>query len=465
MRKILSISIVLLIAFTGILSTNASADVGSAPVFSNAIPGANSTIASTTPRISVNYSDPDGIDLESINIFVDGRDVTLWEVTNVTMTSVEYTVVSVFALDPGNHTVVVTVVDTLGNQAVLEWKFIVDPNSDEGGGGTGMDVGSIIAGALVVIALFGAAALLYVFYLKIIRKYSWRKYFAQHPLHKHYLMSYGPIVGAIVFLLVAFIYISDGAISSPWAYEYVFIVAFTIGIAPYAIAARLERRMISRYEYAFSQFLFELADAIRGGIDPARAIVEFSKVETGVLKKHLAVAADGIRLGRPFEDMMMVITKKMNSALISRYASLIGEAAKLGGDISVVIHRAAKDMDDMIRIENERRRQISMQATTIYISFAVLMIVIYLLIDIYPSLGQLDIGLFGGSDLETDSSALAPRMSYELIKRRFFHLILINSIGAGCLIGVFSEGKLKYGLLHAIAMVLISTAFFSVMVF
>jgi flagellar protein FlaJ len=155
----------------------------------------------------------------------------------------------------------------------------------------------------------------------------------------------------------------------------------------------------------------------------------------------------------------------MNSGLISRYASLIGEASKLGGDISVVIHRAAKDMDDMIRIENERRRQISMQATTIYISFAVLLIVTYLLINMYPSIGSLDLGIIGGSGLQGQAASAAPRMSYELVIRRFFHLILINSICAGLLIGLFSEGQLKYGLLHAIVMVIASTVFFSVMVF
>ena len=139
----------------------------------------------------------------------------------------------------------------------------------------------------------------------------------------------------------------------------------------------------------------------------------------------------------------------------------------MGGDISVVIHRSAKDMDDMIRIEEERRRQISMQATTIYISFAVLIVIIYQLISIYPSLGHLNISIFGGGLLSSSQAAAtsAPQMSFDTLKIRFFHLVLINSVGAGCLIGIFADGKLKFGLLHAMVMVAASTVFFALLVF
>lgn len=464
MRRAILLAMVILLVLAPNLASGVSAD-SEGPVFYNERPGNNSTTASLNPILKVNYSDPDGLDLGSVRMDIDGMDVTEWDVTYVREYAVEHQIPSIFALAPGNHTVNVTASDSLGNEASHSWTFRVDPTYNEGGQGGQVDVASLIGGALAIIALLGLCLVLYIIYLKFIRKYSWRKYFSQHPVHKHYITFYGPIAGAIIFMLIAFMYIADGSFSSPWAYEYAFIIAFIIGALPFAIGARLERRMIARYEYAFSQFLFELADAIRGGMDPAKAIVEFSKVDTGVMRKQLTIAADGIRLGRPFEDMMLVMTKKMNSELISRYSSLIGEAAKLGGDISVVIHRSAKDMDDMIRIENERRRQISMQATTIYISFAVLIIVIYLLIDIYPSIGSLDMGVLGGGGLETAVSDVQPRMSFEMVKRRFFHLVLIISISSGVLIGLFSEGKLKYGLLHAIIMVAVSTAFFALMVF
>jgi hypothetical protein len=56
-------------------------------------------------------------------------------------------------------------------------------------------------------------------------------------------------------------------------------------------------------------------------------------------------------------------------------------------------------------------------------------------------------------------------MSFTTLKIRFFHLVLINSVGAGCLIGIFSDGKLKFGLLHAMVMVAASTVFFALLVF
>jgi Flp pilus assembly protein TadB len=241
-----------------------------------------------------------------------------------------------------------------------------------------------------------------------------------------------------------------------------------IALVPYAIDSQREKKRLNSYERAFSQFLFELADAIRGGIDPAKAVIEFASVDRSLMKKHLKVAADGIKLGRPFEEMLGVMVDPMKSKLIKRYASLIGESSKIGGDISVVIHRAAQDMDELIEIEEERRRQLMMQAATIYIAFGVLLIVVWQLTTIYPSLGTIDFSALGTAGLPTDgnqASSSPERMSLTTMEQRFFEVVLLVGISSGIIIGVLIYGQPKMGLIHALVMSLAAAVFFAIMVF
>jgi archaellum biogenesis protein FlaJ (TadC family) len=163
---------------------------------------------------------------------------------------------------------------------------------------------------------------------------------------------------------------------------------------------------------------------------------------------------------------MEVMVRSIKSDLVQRYAKLIGETSKVGGETSQVIHRTAKDMDDFLKINQERRRQLTSQVTTIYIAFAVLLIVLYQLISMFPSLGTIDISLLSATNPEAAGTGgnVASQMSFLTMKRRFFHLVIINSLGTGLIIGEFIEGKIKFGLIHSVIMVLASVLFFGILI-
>jgi flagellar protein FlaJ len=238
------------------------------------------------------------------------------------------------------------------------------------------------------------------------------------------------------------------------------VIVIFIAIAPYAIESQIERRLTGKYEKAYAQLLFEIADAMRGGLDPTKAIIELSKTDTSILKKRLKIAADNIRIGRPFHEVMPAMARDIKSELVQRYATIIGETSRIGGDPAIVIHRAAKDLDDFIKINKERRRQLTTQATIVYIAVAVLLIVLYQLIILFPSLGSIDLNLLGTSNLEKIGPSAISRMSIIEVKQRFFDLCLINAVGTGTVIGAFIDGHFKYGLIHSLILTAVSAVFF-----
>ena len=91
----------------------------------------------------------------------------------------------------------------------------------------------------------------------------------------------------------------------------------------------------------------------------------------------------------------------------------------------------------------------------IYIAFAVLMAVLFALLYIAPTLGTLNVSFLGlGSPLASGGSAAPaiPKLTVPEMKERFFELMVINALGTGAIIGAFTEGKARFGLLHSLGL-------------
>ena len=275
-------------------------------------------------------------------------------------------------------------------------------------------------------------------------------------------MLYIPCILAFFFLLLGATYVSQTPNLPPESYDLVFVGAIFIGLTAYGADSRRQLALLRAYERAFAQFLFEMADAMRGGLDPAKAMVELSKTQTNILQKPLRVAADGIRIGRPFDAVLRDLARGIKSPLIKRYADLIAEATTVGGETAIVIHRAAKDMDDFVKIEEERAAQLTLPIAVIYIAFAVLVAVLFALLYIAPQIGTLNIGFLtsAANPLKGPAATTVPSLSIDSLHERFFELTIINSLGTGAIIGAFSEGRVRYGILHSLALVGATTILF-----
>jgi Flp pilus assembly protein TadB len=429
-------------------------------------PGNNTTVSTVTPTIIANFSSPAGFDNVIVSISIDGKDQT-YNATQTTLTNhnVTYTVSQKYPLANGQHNVTVNVTDDAGASASLNWTFFVSNQ------GSAVSAQQVLFYVAVVVGLGLVAFAIALLYLKKTRNFSLRKHIKKFPIPRWVWYIGIPAVSAFFFVLIALSLFEGAPGITPFITEYVMVIGIFILLLPYSIYVQTEKKKKAEYERSFSQFLYEMADAMRGGIDPSKAVIEMSKNDTSILKKHLKIAANGLEMGRPFEEMIEAMVKPIDSKLIKRYASLIGESAKVGGEISQVVHRAAKDMDDLIKIDQDRSRSLSIQGTTIYISFGVLVVVIYLLINIYPSLGGADLGnLFGGSggslsssSSSSDSSTVAAPMAYVTLQQRFLDLTMITGLGSGLIIGLFTNGKIKYGLVHGLGMMLAGMVFLIIM--
>jgi hypothetical protein len=459
--------IILLILIISLLPTVAAQqEINDAPLRLKS-PDINKGIYETEPTITIEYAGPNPIDRNSVILTVDFIDVTEWEQTIIQTNQITHEVPPIFSWADGNHTIKITLEDTTGQTYTNQWTAVVNVSKAPLIQESSIDVFAITMYIIYGTIILTIGLFIYIMVLRQTKGFNFEKFFAQHPIQMELFIIIIPAIFAFLFILLGFLYVSTTPNLPPFSFEYVLIIGLFIGLSPYAVDAQLERIKKTKYERAFAQLLFELADAMRGGLDPAKAIIELAKTDTSILKDRIKIASDNIKLGRPFDHVMDALAKPIKSELVRRYATLIGDTSKIGGEPAQVIHRAAKDMDDFIKVDQERRRQLMQQATTIYIAFGVLLIVLYQLISMFPSLGAIDTSLMsGGASLDAAAAAAEgpsfQRMSFLTLKQRFFHLVIVNSIGTGTIIGTFIDGKIKYGLLHSLVLTASAVIFFIV---
>jgi len=435
----------------------------------NLSPGPNATVPSLSSTISGSFQDSAStVNPSSVLLFVNDLNVTGVESLTVTTAGFSYVPPSILPLHHGNNTVTADVSDVAGNTATTTWNFTVNTNLTVAPTlFSSIKPTTILFYVGVTAALAGAAVGGYILVLKQTTRFTFRRYFATHPVKTQYLVIYLPVVLAFFVVLIGLDYVYNTPGLPVEAPDYVIILGLFVALTAFGIDSRHEMNRTRAYERAFAQLLFEMADAMRGGIDPAKALVELSKTHTNILRKPLRIAADGIRLGRPFEVVLKEMAVPMNSPLINRYASLIADATQVGGETATVIYRAAKDMDDFVKIEDERGKQLTLPVAVVYIAFGILMAVLFALIYIAPDLGTLNINFLGTNPLAGASAqapSTVPRLDETGLKERFFELMVINALGTGAIIGAFTEGKARYGILHSLALAGATAVAFAILV-
>ncbi|MGP8158847.1 MAG: type II secretion system F family protein [Thermoplasmata archaeon] len=455
---------ILLVVLTTLLIAVAATSLGNAraaggPItFSGETPGPGAVTSSTTPTISVSYSDSASTILASnVFLFVGGVNVTSFSDTTITSSQATYVTPSILSLKNGVHNVTIKVTDLAGSSAGAQWNFTVNTNATTASNPlAGVKPLTLLFYTGIVAAIAGAAVGGYILFLKQTTRFTFRRYFATHSVEAKYYTLYIPLAAAFLFVLFGLSLVYSNPSWPSNSVDYVFIIAVFIALTAFGVDARREMLRIRAFERAFAQFLFELADAMRGGLDPAKSMVELAKTYTNILAKPLRVASDGIRLGRPIDAVLNDMVRPMGSPLIRRYAGLIAEATAAGGETALVVYRAAKDMDDFVKIEEEREKQLMLPVAVIYIAFSVLMAVLFALLFIAPELGTLNISFIGLGQLPSSASTATtavPHLAFSTLKERFFELMTINALGTGAIIGAFTEGRARYGILHSLALV------------
>jgi flagellar protein FlaJ len=249
---------------------------------------------------------------------------------------------------------------------------------------------------------------------------------------------------------------------NPHNIDFLIVGTAVLGLGPYSADITFRGRKERKYEQDFTDFLFELSELVRGGIDPIKAITTLSQGSLGSITKPVQMVAKQMQIGYTFEQSMRNLAVTLKSPLIERYVDLVIQASYSGGTVATLIQRASADMSTFLTIEKEKRAGLSQYAIILYAAQVILIalsaiLVVQFLPDL-KSIASIGSTSLGGSILgNSDIGSVA-------VERDLWFLVLINGFMGGLVIGKISEGTIKHGLKHALILMVIGLVCWTVFV-
>lgn len=202
-------------------------------------------------------------------------------------------------------------------------------------------------------------------------------------------------------------------------------------------------------EAQFLEFVRALSEAVKSGISIPKAISNASKHEYGPLNPYVRKLANQLEWGIPVEKALTTFATDTKNSVIKRSVSIIIEAEQSGGDIRDILVSVVDSVLAIKKIKEERKASVYNQIVQGYIVYFLFIgIMIFLQVWLFPKLTSLT-----GSGL-TGAASLASNFDFNSI---FLALILIQGFFAGLMIGKFSTGQLRDGILHSLVLMFISS--------
>jgi flagellar protein FlaJ len=245
-------------------------------------------------------------------------------------------------------------------------------------------------------------------------------------------------------------------------FDLVLTVSLITALTPYSVDATLSGRRVRKYEQDFTDFLFELSELVRGGIDPIKATITLSQGGLGLITKPVQVVAKQMEIGFTFEQAMRNLATSLQSPLVDKYIDLVIQASYSGGAVANLIQRASADMSTFLNIEKEKRAGLSQYMLVLYAAQIILIVLsAIIVVQFLPNLkaitglGSTNLAgsILGSSDINT-----VP------LERDLYLLVIVNGFMGGLVIGKISEGKVKHGIKHGLILVLVGFVAWSLFV-
>lgn len=234
--------------------------------------------------------------------------------------------------------------------------------------------------------------------------------------------------------------------------DQVLVIAFMIATIPYTIDVYRQKRILKKKELEFSNVLYKLSELMRGGIDPVKGMIAISKGELGILKKDVQDCASSLVLGHSFKYSMNRLKDAIGSKLIAKYVNIVVQASHTGGNVSDLVFRTSEDMRSILALEKEKEGNLKQYVFVFYMAQGILLTLVY---ELSSSLLPM-VKTMGTSNMFGSLAPHGSGISDINFQQGFFHLLIINALFGGLIIGMITEGDLKQGLKHSNILILSS---------
>lgn len=263
-------------------------------------------------------------------------------------------------------------------------------------------------------------------------------------------ISIGVVLAILDFYL--FVDITNGKIAR-WFWAGL-VLALNVGWSQFWVDFMRENTRQKEIELKFLEFIRNLVENVRAGVSIPKSIIQVSNEDYGALTPYIKKLTNQIQWGIPIHAAFTNFGNDTGNRVIKRAISIVIEAEESGGDIDAVLESVSESVVAVKKMKEERRATAYSQIVQGYIVFFVfIVIMLILMLWLFPKLmemsGSMQSGLGG---LGSGVIGKGDTLTEQELGKLFLILILVQGFFAGIMIGKFSEGSLKEGLIHSLVL-------------
>lgn len=255
-------------------------------------------------------------------------------------------------------------------------------------------------------------------------------------------------------IIAAFLLIVDVAYfwKTRWFFSMI-ILAVTIGWAQFWVDFLKEQKRQKEIEEKFLEFVRALVGTVKSGISIPHAIRQTADKDYGALTPYTKKLSNQLEWGIPTRDALTIFSNDTGNSVIKRSISIVLEAERSGGGMEDVLESVTNSVVHVKKLKAERKASTYSQIVQGYIVFFVFIAIMLLLqIKLFPQLEGMSASMAGGLSMVGGMGGMFEEGEKANLDSVFFGLVLIQGFFAGVMIGKFSEGTLKQGLLHSLVL-------------
>ncbi len=248
--------------------------------------------------------------------------------------------------------------------------------------------------------------------------------------------------------------VTFGTITGHFSFDRFLLFGGILALIPPAIMYLLDSKRRDAIDNNIPHLIRDIADAGRSGMTLTRAIEISAERDYGPLTTEIRKLIAKISFRVPLEKALQFFADRTGTMLSRRTAMLVAEANKSGGDIQESMESVAKHIQEIQYLENKRRATLRPFIGVMYISFAVFLVTVYLLISsFFKQLANTNFG--GGASSIGGVGFNFISLPLPKITAVFLYMGIIEALFAGLVGGKMASGYIRDGLKHAIMLMLI----------
>ncbi len=275
------------------------------------------------------------------------------------------------------------------------------------------------------------------------------------------LLGVSILVAAFCFVFGFFALIGSPIINLDFIQPIDYLVFGVLGcIGPLGFYNAMRQKQKREIMDKLPDFLRDIANSSASGMNIYDSMRSASEGDYGRLTSELKMMVAQLSWGISIDEALNNFGERVNNNEVKRLAITINKALEIGGNTSSVFNAAAKELDQIRRVEQQRRTEMSMYSIVIFISFFVFLAVILVINGtIFQAIYDLQ-GKMAGKSIGNIRIANIDPME---VKTMFFTFVFVQSLGGGLLGGFMMEGRISAGIRQAFVLVLISFITFKVL--